>query len=507
MARSSSRRGVLVPLAAALPAALALALAAAVPARADEALLAGPDDDASAAEALAQVEDPDEAGSPALPGDEPTGDALAAALDDYLSRSLPATGVPGVAVAVVDADGVRYEATLGDCEGPDDTFLIGSLSKSVTAVAVMQLVERGLVDLDAPVGTYVAGTGLPDDVTVRSLLNQTSGIGYYDTVASASAGETLGSFSYANANYDLLGRVVEEASGRDYASYVEDCVFAPLGMDEASADGGGDAPEAPGHRCWFGVPVADGFEHGTGDDAWGGPASGYVRASLSDMESYLRMYLNSGEGALEPGSVHQMVYSRVSDPAGDTFYGMGWTTYTWGDGELVMSHDGQVENYVARMCVIPGRSLAVVVLGDANDEFGGNEAFFSMADGVSAIAVGAGAEPVDGAARVSEHVACDAAYLVALLLAAVPLALALARRGRGRPHVAASLVLLAGPACLLCSVPLGTGMRWRDFCDFYPDQALVIIACALLLLAGGATRLAAARSSRRVRVLAPARPR
>lgn len=467
-------------------------------ARADEALLAGPDDDVTeAADDLGRVEDPDEGGGPAAPGDEPTGDALSDALDDYLSRSFPETGVPGAAVAVVDADGVRYEATLGDCTGADETFLIGSLSKSVTAVATMQLVERGLVDLDAPVDAYVDGVGLPDVVTVRSLLNQTSGLGYFDSLATARVGDTLGSFSYANANYDLLGRVIEAASGQGYASYVEQNVFAPLGMADASAGGGGAAPVAEGHRCWFGVPVADGFEHGADDASWGGPASGYVRASLSDMESYLMMYLNSGRGALSPASVHQMVYARVPDPEGDTYYGMGWTTYEWGDGELVMSHDGQVENYVARMCVIPGRSLAIVVLGDANDEFGGNEAFFSMADGVSAIAVGAPAEPVDGSARTMGHLECNAGYLLALAASALPLALSLSRRCRRGAHVLPSVVLaVAGPALLLGSVPLGVGMAWRDFWGFYPDQTVVLGACSALLAAGGAARLAAALRAR-----------
>ena len=52
----------------------------------------------------------------------------------------------------------------------------------------------------------------------------------------------------------------------------------------------------PGHRDWFGLPVADGFRHAQGDGAWGGPASGYVASSVRDMASYLRMYLNGGMG-------------------------------------------------------------------------------------------------------------------------------------------------------------------------------------------------------------------
>lgn len=476
--------------------AVVLSLCAPLAARADEALLSGPDDPGFE-ESLEQVGDPDDEGAPAPVGEEPDGAALASALDSYLADNASQTGVPGIAVAVVDSDGVRYEATLGDCADRHATFLVGSLSKSMTAAAVMRLVEAGRVDLDAPAAAYV-GALAPDGVTVRSLLNQTSGFGYYESLAWATVGESAGYFSYANANYDLLGRIVEAASGQSLGSYLENEVFEPLGMDDASA--GDDAPTVPGHRSWFGVPVADGFAHATADDdAWGGTASGYVRASVADMESYLRMYLNSGEtddgsALLSPSGVHQMVFSRVPDPAGDTWYGMGWTTYAWGDGELVMSHDGQVENYVARMCVIPGRDLGIVVMGDANDEFGGNEAFFSLADDVVSIAVGAGTSGVDGSARVWSHVRYDALYLLLVAACAVPLVRA--RRWRG--HVAPAVWLhLVAPAWLLAVPPVATGMRWCDFAAFYPDQTLVLAVCCALLLAGGVAKLAVRLRGRR----------
>ena len=65
------------------------------------------------------------------------------------------------------------------------------------------------------------------------------------------------------------------------------------------------------------------------------------------MATYLEMYLNSGEGVLDPQGVHQMIFDRVPDIDGDASYGMGWSSFTWDDGELVLAHSGQVENYVA----------------------------------------------------------------------------------------------------------------------------------------------------------------
>lgn len=435
-----------------------------VPAHADEALLP---DEADGAQEEVDDADPTDMGVAPI-GAEPRGKTLSSALDAYLDQVFPASGVPGAAVAVVDSDGVRYLRTLGDVASADQTLIIGSLSKSMASAAVQQLLDAGTVCLDAPVDDYLPAYGVPRSVTVRDLLNQTSGFGYYQSLADARVGESYGEFSYANANYDLLGRLVEGVSGLSYGDYLRKNLWGPLGMADACLDGeklaaargnGRGGGEATGHRNWFGLSVADGFMHERGDDAWGGPASGYVRASINDMASYLRMYLNSGAGVVSRAGVHRMVFDRVPDAGGDTCYGMGWTTYSWGDGELVMSHDGDVENYVARMCVIPGRDLGIVLLADANDAVGGNAAFWQMADDVTSLAVGGVAVGVNPGETCVAHSCYDAAYLLAIL------------------------------ACVAL-VPAGFGMRLRDFADFYPEQALIMAICDVLLVAGGAMKMA-----------------
>ena len=444
-----------------LVAALCLLAAPARRALADEALLPG-DEDESVWEGEGDPADPtDEDVSPV--GSEPNAEQLTALLDAYLDENFPASRIPGMAVAVVDSQGVRYMRVLGDVASADDTFVIGSLSKSMTSAAVQQLVDGGAIDLDAPAAAYVPELDIPASVTVRSLLNQTSGYGYYESLAGAQVGESAGDFSYANANYDLLGRIVEDVSGMSYGDYLREHLFGPLGMQDASIDGEPScAPAAEGHRGWFGVAVADGFVHEQGDDAWGGPSSGYVRASISDMASYLRMYLNSGLGVVSSSAVHRMVYARVPDPFGDTYYGMGWTTYRWGDGELVMSHDGDVENYVARMCVIPGRDLGIVLLADANDAVEGNSAFWQMGDDVTSLAVGGEAEGVDAEAPRRTHLRLNLAYVLAVAACAASLALCLraCRRPRKscdrlelavRATRAAALHVVVPAAILRCS--------------------------------------------------------
>ena len=476
-----------------------------------------PEDPGDAEASAADLDEADEGASPE--GLEPTGDELAARMDAYLAANFPRAGAPGLAVAVVDAGGVRYLRTFGDCPDADAPFVVGSLSKSFTAVAVMQLVEQGAVDLDAPASRYAPGYDVPDEVTVRSLLNQTSGFGAYDSLAEAAdgeLGETFGTFSYANANYDLLGRVVEGASGEDYARYLDEHVLEPLGMASTTADPA--RAEAlgmvPGHRDWFGLPVADGFRHAQGDGAWGGPASGYVASSARDMASYLRMYLNGGMGGdgarvLSADSVRRMFLDRVPDPEGDTYYGMGWTSFSWDDGELVLSHDGQVENYTASMCLLPERGIGVAVLGDANDNAGGNDRFFDLAGGVVSVAIGGTGQPMDDAWTWAWRQRVDVLYASALLLAVSPLLLtgrwrrrlSAACRGGVAPIVRARslrmllvrgvLLHVALPACIL-ALPFVWGVPWRDLLTFSPDVSTVLLASAGLLVVAGAVRLAAA---------------
>ena len=515
------------------------------------------------------------------PSTTPPEDTLEHRLDLYLEASQPQTHVPGVAVAVVDANGVVYERVLGDVPDANSPLLVGSLSKSFTAACVMQLVEAGEVDLDAPAARYLARPGsLPESITVRDLLNQTSGLGYYDSLADALSrsqlGSTAGSFSYSNANYDVLGRIIEDVSGQSYASYLKQHVFEPLGMGRSSGDVRGSLADGtpvsqalvPGHRTWFGVPVADGFTHAEGEDAWGSGPSGYVAASLGDMETYLRMYLSggavpgdgvqsgagvpadagetastgaegvvtvdsgvapgtgeeagpvdgtdksaepgastgSGADGLEPGSdgparvlsadsVNAMFYDRVPDPDGDTFYGMGWTSFEWDGGETVLSHDGSVEGYCARMVLLPDRGMGIIVMGDASDEVVGSTLFFSLADGVVAAVAGDAPEPLDGSWYVEEHTKDDVLYAAAITACAIPLVwVGLWRRylARGNRHLGGAVARLAPfvalPALVL-ALPSWWGMPWRDLLAFVPDVSVILIACAALLAAAGVRRV------------------
>ena len=210
-------------------------------------------------------------------------------INDYIQLQMAQLHIPGASVAIVDnndivhARGFGKARPRGEAPTPRTHFFIGSLTKSITALAVMQLAETGTVDLDARVQRYlhwfrVADSNASANITVRHLLNQTSGLSEssgripladFDQDPGATERQTrslsnsslihpVGSeFEYSSANYNILGLTIENASGQSYIDFVQHHIFNPLDMSSSSDT---QTPSkqnelAVGHRYWFSVPV------------------------------------------------------------------------------------------------------------------------------------------------------------------------------------------------------------------------------------------------------------
>ena len=178
---------------------------------------------------------------------EATAPASDAQIAAFVTEQLRDGGYPGGAFAIVRDGQVTLAQGVGRADGSgrqvtaETPFVIGSLSKAITATAVMQLVEAGAVELDRPVTTYLpdfrVADGRQDRITVRHLLNQTSGIPSAAGVTPLSADVTSlaaqvaalrnvslasdpgASFAYSNANYNVLGLLVAEVSGGSFEEY------------------------------------------------------------------------------------------------------------------------------------------------------------------------------------------------------------------------------------------------------------------------------------------------
>jgi CubicO group peptidase (beta-lactamase class C family) len=188
-----------------------------------------------------------------------------------LDAALPADGLFEGVLLIGEAGGVVYQRALGDLAGEPFTAAtplpLASVEKAITATVVLSLVEEGRVDLDASAGRYLAAWPYPG-VTVRHLLNQTSGLHFLtavnahaDTTQPVTNADVLAlvgehrpgtafepgtAFRYDNANYVALVAIIEAVTGRPYAEAVAERVFEPAGMTDARVDSG------EGWLQWFG---------------------------------------------------------------------------------------------------------------------------------------------------------------------------------------------------------------------------------------------------------------
>ena len=295
-------------------------------------------------------------------------------------------GIPGLSLAVVEggaasrlrAYGVRSIASR-EAMTVDTPVELASVSKSFTALAVLQLEREGLLDRDDSVTALLPemGHGKWRGVTIRDLLRHRSGLrrrhdflisccglpGNLDleSVAGRMAEADLESspgaiFSYANSNYALLAAVVQRASGAPFPEYMQDTVFEPLGMHRTTVDEA-EARElemADRHEWrWGRVEVSPSRFLG-----WYG--SSRVKASATDMSSYLT-------ALLDPHSIHVSAPIPRSDwwEQLEPDYDLGWSVQAaadWLDGEFVLEHTGKIWGGHTAVALAPRRHAGVAVL-------------------------------------------------------------------------------------------------------------------------------------------------
>ena len=311
-------------------------------------------------------------------------------VDAYISAKMEELGIPGAALVIVQGDQIVHVKGFGAADGsgrpvtPQTPFFTGSTGKSITALAIMQLVEAGKIKLDAPVQTYlpwfrVADAKASQIITVRQLLNMMSGIprsigqtqlastdlsdsAIENNVRALAKIELIAPpgehFEYSNANYVTLGMILQAVTGQSYETYIREHIFQPLDMQnsfasktEAEQDG-----LAVGHQKWFGIPVASPdlpFSRGS-------LPAGDLILSAEDFGHYLIAQLNDGSyqgvSLLSPVGVAEMHQPPVTSS-----YGMGWEVQHFQDVQ-VLAHDGAVPGYTTVMFLVPEKNLAIAMV-------------------------------------------------------------------------------------------------------------------------------------------------
>ena len=160
--------------------------------------------------------------------------------------------------------------------------------------------EQGKVDLNAPVSTYLPGATDGDRISVRQLLNHTSGLGQYQTLENYKIVNEQGVHHYANVNYSLLGEIIEAVSGESYSDYITKNLFEPLQLSHTAAtqDESEKNGLIDGYTNYWGFNIKTSHKYPSSKDDWITVPAGYISSSTEDLGKYLQMYLNRGSGIL-----------------------------------------------------------------------------------------------------------------------------------------------------------------------------------------------------------------
>ena len=318
-----------------------------------------------------------------------------APLTAYLRDWLAAAPAPGLAIAVTDRRETLYAAALGDAQvalgrpvRADTTFQIGSIGKSMTALAIMQLVQAGRLDLDAPLSTHLPWFAIPSrygPIALKHVLSHTAGLpsgtdftpaaryeGYALREAEA-AWEPGSRFHYSNTGYKLLGWLLEDVTGLPYGEVIRQRVLEPLGMAATDA--------VITHRSYRSiatgyVPLHDDRPYRQGDTLVPGNWSEYAVgdgsqvSTAADMARYARLWLNGGRSGIR-AVVSPAAFTRITTPViemrrgreyqHDYGYGFGVICHQ-DDGHRFIGHGGGTVGFRSIMLTDQTDGLGVVIL-------------------------------------------------------------------------------------------------------------------------------------------------
>ena len=316
-------------------------------------------------------------------------------LDPFLARAMRDDNIPGLAVGVVEDGQLVYSRglgvmKLGDPSHPvtkETLFHMASITKPFVATAVMQLVEQGKVDLDAPVIKYVPYFQVADPryktITVRQMLTHTSGMpdvdnyfwdkpeyddGSLERYVRSLADKRLrwepgSKFAYSNMAFEVLGDLVAKVSGTTFENYVQNNILKPLKMTSSTlllkdADA---SKIAAGHTSGADGQVKT-IAHYPYNRAH--TPSSNLESNVVDMARWIMVNLDHGQldgRTILKRSTHELMWTPAAEVGRGAHVGISWFLEE-NKGESFVTHSGGDDGFLTDLILMPKRKIGVVIM-------------------------------------------------------------------------------------------------------------------------------------------------
>lgn len=332
--------------------------------------------------------------------------------EEFAESLVSAHKTPGAIVALnndIYKKGFGYQDKENELPVTADTiFGIGSITKSMTSIATLQLQEEGKLSVHDSIKTYLPEITFKgsDEITLHHLMTHTSGIpplntlfyankqsmekdgsfdlqiklgiplerehdsidtydeliAYLNSLSFDLLDEPGKSFSYSNDGYALLGIIIERASGQPYDRYIEKNIFTPLGMKSSFFNP--DQLDEQAARQYDMDPTAETPVIKYSPEWWDAPvmwAAGYVKSTANDMLRYSDVFLNKGNGILTEESLTAMTTQYIEIEPG-RYYGYGVMITPDYFGTKLIEHGGGIKGVTAHFAVLPEKNIAAICL-------------------------------------------------------------------------------------------------------------------------------------------------
>ncbi|KAF0821068.1 Beta-lactamase class C-like and penicillin binding proteins (PBPs) superfamily [Bacillus sp. ZZV12-4809] len=430
------------------------------------------------------------------------------AIKDYLEEYK----VPGASVAIVQNNELFFSQSWGVTGESEEKvteqtpFTIGSISKSLTGMAIMKLADDGTIRLDASVQEYLPwlklNNGKAAEITVQHLLTQTSGFSTYDGLAlsdkeltgrnaiknqvrklsevdlTAKPGEK---HQYSNANFLILGAILEELTGISYSEYMEQQIFQPLGMKNAGADIKGAYKKGylRGYQSWFGLPVKNSAAY---DDA--GAPYGYITASSEDMVQFVKVLSGNGPDHFISDKTLELYMTPQVQTGEDRYYGFGIRISNPDTPKEMIWHSGSTPDSHAEVFYIPETGWGGVILTNKNHVME-EEGLYYLKEHIISLLNGEKPEKVPSLNSDVQYI------MLGCILLLILLSIFLGNRIRNQKHIKKGVCLFLGLVLIGLSaaiIPLFTFITsspWHSISVFAPDIACLAILAVIMLAING----------------------
>ena len=299
-------------------------------------------------------------------------------LEVLLARDQVAGRLPSVVGGVVRDGGLVWQSSYGAATGPDVQYRIGSITKTLVAVVVLQLRDEGRLDLNDRLDTHLPEVGYGDR-TIRSLLSHSSGMHsepageWWERTPGGSFGDLAGrlvdvgpafpsgtTFHYTNVAFGLLGEVVARLTGAPWFEAVKARLLAPLGMVRTTY-----LPEPPAAQGYSVQHFANTLDEEPAHDAGAMAPAGQVWSTVEDLGRYAAFLAGGNPEVLGDRTLDEMATPQSGSLAGGLSggYGLGFRLVAGGSGVL-LGHTGSMPGFLAGLLVDRKRRTGAVVMAN-----------------------------------------------------------------------------------------------------------------------------------------------